>query len=137
MENTSLQIPRDLIDPIIEAHVSAAVLSALADKQGLMQRVVAQTLSAKVDSQGRKSDYNDAKPWIQWLTEECIREAVKKALQEAVAKNEEMVRDAIVKELQKKNSPLVRQLVSGMTSAFTNPSNLNWRLNVVLEERKA
>jgi hypothetical protein len=139
-ENPTLQIPKDIIEPIITAHVSAAILSAFADKSKLMEVAVAQVLNAKVDKDNGKptsSSYN-ATSYIQWLMESVVRKAVANAIEEQVGLHKEELKKAIAAELGlgKKYTPLAKQLVNGMCSAMSHPDLLRYRIKVEFDDKK-
>jgi len=131
----TFQIPKDVIEPIIQAQVSSAVLAALGDKTGIVERAVAAVLNMKVDIDGKTSTYgghNDV-PWVQWLMRDCVRKATRLAVEEFFAQNKELVKTQIAAELRKKNSPMAKQLINAMVGAVTNESTLKYRLNVTVE----
>lgn len=130
----TFKIPRDVIEPIIQAHVQKAVIDALADRGALVSEAVRRVLSMKVDTEGRFDSYGRGGEWVAWMVRDCICKATRAAIEDEMVKHKVAIDNLIIKELQKRNSPLMRQLVNGMTSAFTNPENLKWRLKVSYEE---
>jgi hypothetical protein len=134
-EEPTFKIPRDVIEPIIQAQVSAAVVNALADKSRLVEEAVAQVLNCKVGDDGKPSDYR-AIPWVQWVMKDCIKRAAKEAIEQSIAGHGEVIRKCIIAELIKKNSPLLKQLVNALTTGMTNPDNLKWRLDISMSENK-
>ena len=135
-EASTFQIPKDVIEPIIQAHVSAAVTAALADRSRLMEEAVSQVLNMKVDSQGRPENYSSSIPWIQWVMKECLKKAVRGAIEAELGKQESQIKAHIVTELQRKNSPMIKQLVAGMITAITHPDNLRYRLNITVDGKE-
>lgn len=139
-ENPTLQIPKDIIEPIITSHVSAAVLAAFADKSKLMEVAVAQVLNLKVDKDNGRpstSSYN-ATTYIQWLMESVVKKAVAAAIEEQVSLHKEELKKAIAAELGlgKKYTPLAKQLVNGMCSAMSHPDLLRYRIKVEFDDKK-
>lgn len=133
-DEPTFKIPRDVIEPIIQAHVSSAVAAAMGDKSAILQEAVAQILNQKVGDDGRPSDYR-AIPWIQYVMKDALKKATRAAIEEEIGKNENVIRAAIVKELKKgETSALVRQLITAMTGAFTKEDNLRFRLSVEVSD---
>lgn len=129
-DSPTFQIPKDVIEPIIQAHISAAIVSALSGRERLIEHAVTQVLTQKVDSDGKPSNYSSSVQFVQWAMQNAVRKAVTAMLETEFAKQEEAIRALLTAELKKSKSPLVKQLVEGMTKAFTDPGNLKWRLKV-------
>ena len=55
-EDPTFKIPRDVIQPIIEAKVSSALLEALGDQQWLVRNCISTVLEQKVNDQGGKCE---------------------------------------------------------------------------------
>ena len=139
-DNPTFQIPKDIIEPIITAHVSAAVLAAFADKSKLMEVAVAKVLNNKVEKDSGKtttSDYNST-TYIQWLMESVVKKAVATAVEEQVGVHQEELKKAIASELGlgKKYTPLAKQLINGMCSAMVHPDLLRYRIKVEFDDKK-
>jgi hypothetical protein len=135
MSNPTLQIPKDIIEPIIQAEITRSIVEAMGPKQAVMQHAIASILNMSVDSDGKPSSYN-GRPWIDWIIGKEIREAATAAIVEHLAAHGEAIKKQLAAEMAKKNSPLVKQLVEGMVGAMTHPDALKWRLNVTFDERK-
>ena len=134
-ENPTFQIPRDVIEPIIQAHVSTAIAGALSGYQNLVEKTVAFILNQKVDDHGKPSTYNSAKSFIEWAVKDSIETATKEILHEALEKNKTILISEIKKELQKKNSPIARQLAESMAGAISNVPTWNIHLNMEIKNR--
>lgn len=122
-QQPSLTIPKDIIEPIVKAHMQAALAEALGDKSKLLEQMAAQVLNAKVDCNGRPPSYrsDEAGTFIEVTLANELREAVRTVLREELDKHKERIRAAIVAELQKKNSPIVKAMVEGLlTGVVTN-----------------
>jgi hypothetical protein len=111
-ENPTFQIPKDIIEPIIQAHVSAAVVSALGENKKIVEMAISRVLNQKVNSDGNTSGYvyNNSPTFIQWLMSKAVRSAVEKAVVEQVATYQDELKKAIAAELGigKKYSPLAK-----------------------------
>jgi hypothetical protein len=135
MSNPTIQIPQDIIEPIIQAEITRAVFEAMGPKHVVLEKAVASILTMSVDSEGKPSSYN-GKPWIDWVVGKAVRDAAQAAITEHIATHGEVIKKQLAAELAKKNSPLVKQLIEGMVGAITHPDALRWRLNVSFDEKK-
>lgn len=135
MANPTFEIPKDIINPIIQAHVNEAVIRALDGPQQLVTRAIAGVLQTNVDSEGKPSSYGSSRPWIDWVIGDCIKRAARAAIEEFVATQKDRIKDELVAQLSTKNSPLVKQLVEQMAGAIASENNLKWHLNVTCEQR--
>lgn len=130
MAQPTFSIPQDVITPIIQAQITAAVAQAMGPQARVMEQAVAGILSTKVDERGTPGNYSSNKPWIEWAVGEAIRAAAKAAIEQFVAEQQEAIKAALVKDLSKKNSPLLKSLMDGMISGVFRADNLKYRLNI-------
>jgi len=128
----TFQIPKDVIEPIIQMHISAAVATALGDKSEILNAVISQVLNQKVDEQGKPCNYaHHNVTYIQWLMQTAIRDAVKQAIVEEVVKHKESLRAALAKELGTPGkSRLAKALLDGMIAGFVHQETLRYRVEV-------
>ena len=129
-DSPTFQIPKEVIEPIIQAHVTTAVTTALGGQARLLEAAITGVLTQKVDSDGKPSRYSSDTQFIQWALREAVCNAVQRCLQEEVAKHEEQLRELLVAQLRKSNSPLVKNLVEGMTKGLINACGSKWQLSV-------
>lgn len=130
----TFQIPKDVIEPIIQSHVAAAVSTALGGHALMVEKAVAQALNVKVDSEGKQSGYRSDIPWLQWVMGECVRKAALEAVQEALIEQQGRIKKEIARELQKVNSPLAKRLIESMAGAIADHDALKYRLTVNIEK---
>lgn len=130
MTAPTFQIPTDVIEPIIQAHVTTAIITALGGHQHLMERAITGVLTQKVNSEGKPSNYGSDIQYIQWAMQTAVTNAVTKVLQEEVAKQEDQIRALLTAELRKSKSPLVKQLIEGMTKGVVNATQNKWQIKV-------
>lgn len=131
-DSPTFQIPKEVIEPIIQAHVTTAVINALGGQGRLVEQAIAMVLTRKVGSDGTDSRYNSSTDptFLTWALQNAIRNAVQRALQEEVAKHEEQIRKMLAAELHKSKSPLVMQLVEGMTKGIVEATKSQWQIKV-------
>lgn len=129
-DSPTFQIPKEVIEPIIQAHVTSAVTAALGGQGRLLEAAITGVLTQKVDSNGKPSNYGSDIQFMQWAMREAVCNAVQRSLQEEVAKHEEQIRELLVAQLRKSNSPLVKNLVEGMTKGVIDACSNKWHLSV-------
>lgn len=132
--NPTFQIPKDVIEPIIQAHVALAVSTALGDGSKLMESAVKQVLEEKVNDKGERSCYNSDIPWIQWTMHNAVRQAVKQTLEAELLKYRDAIKKQLVVMLQKKNSKLINELVEGMAGAMVDPDVFKYRMRIEFDK---
>jgi len=140
MENNklpTLQIPQDVIQPIIEAHVRDAVLRSFEGYKPAVDALIASVLNVKVNSNGSpvtdRYQMDAAPRWIDWALGSVIRDAVKKALTSKVDEMRGKLETHLAAELSKKNSPLAKQLAVSLLKNFAGRETLNYRLTVLVD----
>ena len=135
MSNATLQVPTDLIDPIIRAEVSKAIIEAMGGKAALLTAAIAGILATKVDFEGKPSSYrsDNYKTWLDWAVGNAVRAAAKEAIQETMAQQKDAIKKEMVRQIQTKNSPLVRQFVEGVVNAATAPDVLKYRISIAYD----
>lgn len=133
-ETASVNIPKDMIEPVIKAHIQAAIVSALGDGRALIEAAVQRILTEKVDENGKPSSYSNARPLADFLLRQCIQTAAKEVILEELPKHKEAIRASIKANLARRNSPLIKQFVNGMVGALTNADRLKYRIQVDFNE---
>ena len=130
METASLQLPKDLIEGAIQREVSLAIAKALGDRVQILDQVVQRVLTQKVDDGGKPTSYGHSLEFVQWAVNKALQDAVKRAINEEIGKYGEVIRKSIADQLSRKNSPLLKQLVDGMTTGIVTALGDKWRLTV-------
>lgn len=138
MSNPTIQIPQDVIQPIIQANISAAITQAMGDRTGVVNKVIEQILNVRVDGDGKIDTYssNRSMSWVDWAVGNALRTAAKEAINQAIAEQQDVIKQHIATQLQRKNSPLIKQLVEGMMTGVFDASKCNYRLNVTHESTR-
>lgn len=126
----SLTVGEDLVTPVIEAKIQAAIVEALGGQGAVIERLVAETLERKVP----KGDYG-YKQWtlLEKICHETLTKAVEAAVQEWAKSHVEKIKAECLKQITSKKgmSSLVEQMLSGLA----NVASSHWRLTVSLPER--
>lgn len=130
-EQASLQLPKDLIEPIINAHIQAALAQAFGGQEKILQKIAQQLLNQPVDYQGKptNSSYEKKGTWIEVNLQLAFHQAMKDVIAAELEKHKEILKKAMSEQLKKTNSPLVKAMVEGMCNgAVTN--GLKYHLQV-------
>lgn len=80
MEKSTIEIPNDIIQPIVEAKVQAAMIEALGGYERLVETAVAQVLNQKVDpTNGQPERYSNSQnpTWFKWAMNDCVKRAAR------------------------------------------------------------
>lgn len=130
----TLQIPADVINPIIEAHVRDAVLRAFDGYQPAVQKLISSVLNVRVNASGRPETdryrMDEAQPWIDWALGEVVRESVLTAIRAKVGEMQAQLEKHIAAELSKKNSPMAKQVAESLLKGFGNIAKCSYALKV-------
>ena len=137
-DQPTFQIPKEIIEPIINAHVTDAVIKALDGEGKVVSTAILAILNASVDAEGKPERYSSshAKPWIDWVIGDCIRKSARAAIEELLTVHADKLKASLLREMSQKNSLLVKQLINGMVGAMTHPDTLKWRINVAYDEKR-
>jgi dsDNA-binding SOS-regulon protein len=128
-EMVSLQINEDMVKPILEKQIQAAIVANIGDPEKLIQKVVATALSQKVNKEGKIDQYDsyNTYDYLEVLTGQAIRKAAKEALGEWLAENQELLKIAVTKEL---NKPArLKSIVGAFADAAENSFKCDWQFN--------
>jgi hypothetical protein len=131
-EMPTLNIPKDVIEPIIQANITAAIASALGDKLPNLERAIERILYLKVNDDGQvdRYDSNRGKPWIEWAVSDALRKHAKAAIDEALKLHADEIGKHLRAQLVKKNSPLLKQIADAMAGALVDANRLRFNVNV-------
>jgi hypothetical protein len=134
-DNPTFQIPKDVIEPIIQAQISAAVLAALQPTGRVLEQAVSAVMQTKVDSEGKPERYSGhGKPWIDWVVADCIQKSARSAIEQFLTEQQKVIRASIAKQLTARNSPLAKQLIEGMLAGLISESTLRYRIHVTADK---
>lgn len=131
-ENATLQLPKDLIEAVINQEIQKSIALALSDKQVFIQAVTS-VLTSKVDGDGKyTNDSWRSRPYIEHAVDTAIKQAVKDVIATEIVSFKEQIKTLIAADLKRKNSPLLQNLVDVMTKGIVDASASSYRLEVVM-----
>jgi len=128
MAGMTLQVDKCLVEPVIKAQIQAAIVRELGQTERLVEKVVAQALTVKVNSEGKhsKSSYRNEFTYLNWLTGDVIRRAAKEAIREYIEEVRDEIKVEVAKQIRKRSNDFATALVSGLADAL----KASWRFDV-------
>jgi hypothetical protein len=136
-QSPTLQIPQDVIQPIIDAHVTAEIAKALGAGT-VVRTAVENILQTRVDSEGKIDTYHNrqnTRPWIDWAVADALKKRVQSIIIETIEKQSDTIRDQVAAQLRMKNSPLVKQIAEGVAKVALSPDRLKYSIEVKADIR--
>lgn len=137
MSAPTFQIPQDVIQPIIQANITAAIAQALGGSANVLEKAISTILSTQVDGEGKPSSYShhSHRSWLDWAVGDAIRKAARAAIEEQIGTLQSALKEQMVAQLTKKNSPLIKQIAEGLAAGAFSPEAIKWRLTISPESR--
>jgi hypothetical protein len=134
----SVSIPKELIEPVIKAHVAEAIAKALDNSGHLMRVVVDKIMMQHVDSNGRPSSSSyDKDTWLDWAVGNTIKAAALKAIEETIVQSGDAIKATLVKQLQAKNSPLMRSLADALCTGVFKTEHLKYAISIQIKDGRS
>lgn len=124
-ETASVNIPTDLIKPVIEAEVQAAIIRGLGHSDQLIRNMVTHILERKVDENGKDCHYS-RENLLDVLAKKAIKDAVKLMVDEWVKSQMPFIQKQLETELSKKKNGLAALMTQGLADALKS----GWRFQV-------
>ena len=134
----SLEINEDMVRPILETQIQAAIVSQLGDQDKLIEAIVKKALSEKVDSDGKRDKYDsyNKHDYLEVLASKSIRTAAKDALAEWLETNSHKVKTAVLKELETPSRQ--RSIAVAYADAIETSLKCSWTMgcNISFERKE-
>lgn len=138
MENNliNLGISPELVKPIVEQHIKAAITEAFGGSEKVIEKVINGILTQKVTANGSVSNYNSENKfnWIDVVLTNTIREVAKEAIKEEVTKNTSVIKDAIIEQLRSKEGS--DKVASAILDCINDTFKDSWRSNITISLEK-
>ena len=124
--NATVNIPKDILEPIVRAQVAAGIAAAIGDPAKIIEGVVEHALAQKVDSDGRISKYSSDNKYniVEIMAKKAIHETVQEAVEDWISEQRPAILEQVKKSLSRKQTAFAKALVDGMVSA----AKQNWNL---------
>ena len=127
MTDATVNIPKDVLEPIIHAQVAAGITAAIGDPAELIRKIVEVAMKRKVDADGKvnSSSYYNTHNMVELLAEKAIHQVVRETIIAGVDEQRPAIKDSVRKALARKASPFAKALMDGLTKSMTQ----NWSFN--------
>jgi hypothetical protein len=130
-DQIDIKVSQDLVKPIIEAKIKAAIIQALDGEKKILEGILDAYMMQKVDERGKPgSGYNSDKPRIDWLLTSCIEDALRDAIKEHLSQNQEQFTQEFLKYFQSKRGSNL--IVKAMQEGLLESMSSNWRFSIGL-----
>ena len=120
-------VSENLILPILEAKVQAAIIEALGDERSLIERVVTAALTKKI----KPDQYSHKEvPWIEHVCQNVIQAAARDAIEQWAGSQKEAITQEFLRQLKtrKTSSSVVGAMIEGLNAAASH----KWKFSVEL-----
>jgi hypothetical protein len=126
-EQASVNIPKDLLEPIIRQHIQAGVVAAVGDPAKLIETVIERMLKQKVNREGKveSNECYNRYDLIELVAQDAIHKAAKAAVEAYVNDQRPAIEAAVRKAIERKTGAFAKALVDGLVSACKQ----SWKLN--------
>ena len=134
-EIVSMSVGKDVIKPIVEAKIQAALVDALGGNGLLVENAVRAIINTKVDDKGSftTSDYY-GKPLIEWLCQYLIKQAAEQAIRTHIEKQKDFLVREFERQFAKKSKTIAESMVAGILDS--TKSTWSFNLGVSYKEKK-
>jgi hypothetical protein len=128
-------VPQDLVKPVIEAEIHAAIAKSLGGNEKIIASAVTQILSMKVDSNGNRDShgYSSSKTLIEWLASQAITTAAKKAIELWASDHAREIEAEIGKQLKKQTPCIARAMIESVIKSSSD----KYGIKVIFEADKS
>lgn len=135
-DTVSLNISKDIVNPIVEAKVKEAIMEAMGGRDQIIDKMVNLIINQKVDRDGRPSNSSyDKETYLDFVVTNQIKKAIQEELTTQISIASEAIKDSLVKNIQtKKGANMVAMaLLSGMNKTFEN----SWtsKIDVIINQK--
>lgn len=121
--NVSLTISKEIVTPIVQAKIQEAILAAMGGKDVLIEKVVHNIFTQKVNEKGSISGYSSENKytWIDVVITNQIQEAVKDQMKLVLAECGDKIKKEIMKQLSSKKG--IEQFAASLLDQTTKISD--------------
>lgn len=128
MSGLTVDIDQGLVEPIIRAHIEAAIVCQLEQDENLIPKLVQAALAHKVDHDGKRSKYSSDNKYlyIDMLCKKAIQSAARQAMKEYIGENTERLQVEVKKQLESHTGTLAKIFVDSLVGGLKS----EWRFSV-------
>lgn len=136
-EMVSLGVNPELITPIIEKEIKAAVISCMGGAEKVLDQIVTSLLNQKVDKDNGRptnSSYNSCS-YLEYHFTQRIEEAIKQEIGTQIQEASGAIKDCIIRSLRTKAGS--EKIANAMLTAFLNTMEHTWssKISISFEDK--
>lgn len=122
------QVDDNLVRPVVEAEIRAAIVRQLENIDDLVPKLVKAVLLAKVNSDGKVSDrdYNNRYDLLDIMCRDAIQQAAKVAMMEYIEESADELRVEVKRQIEASSSRLAKIFVNSLIGSLES----SWRFTV-------
>lgn len=128
LANLNIEIDADVVNAIVQRKVEEAIKESMVNKDDVLDRLVKQMLTLKVNGDGKPTEYQGV-PYIEWAAREAMRRAVKTGLDAAFEKKQAEITAKVQAQIERSSNKLAQALVSGLADSL----KASWSSTVKVE----
>lgn len=119
--NATVNIPNDVIEPIVRQQVIAGIIAQIGDPEKLIAGVVDRALKQKVGRDGNvsSSSYQNEHDLIETVSKNAIHSVTRQCIEEWVEEMKPKIQEQVKKALARKQSAFAKAMVDGMQEAMS------------------
>jgi hypothetical protein len=131
----TVNIPKDVIDPIVRAEIASAIARAMGDSATLVREMVSNLINIKCDRDGKISEYHSSNKfsYVEVAVGKLLREMIEQELQAVLESKRNEVRKELAAQLAKRNSKLVQQLANAFAESMCGSVKYGLKFSVSVE----
>ena len=125
MSNVNITVDDDLVTPIVESKIAAAIVQELDKTPHLIEKIVMAALNENVDpASGKVSTSYNSVSYIQWLASDAVRAAAKEAMHEYIVKKRTAIKKEMKKQLELHTDDFATLICRGLEESL----KADWKL---------
>ncbi len=138
MSDVNLSISTEVVKPIIEAKIQAAIVAALGDNKSMVESVVGMVLQMKVDKDCKRStyDYENKYSFIEALCMKEIAEATRTAIKEYFQNHSELVKNAMKKYLSRNTDTIAESFIKQLIRTSGDSTYNHYTVEIKPKEKE-
>jgi len=115
-----VNIGQDLIGPIVEAKIQAAITSSLTNPKDLVNEMITRILSQKCDAEGKVNSYSSYNKYtmVDMVCRNALQRATKAAMEEWVSENTKLLKDTLKKQIAASPAKFAKVFLDGLAGSL-------------------
>lgn len=123
----SLNIDNKQIEALLKTQMETQIAGVLAQHSDrLIEEIVRQTLTIRVDREGKPCSYGNTEPYVVWASRKAIQSAVDEAIREMIEKSKPQIKAALKRHMKAHPDKLVNAMADGVLGAMSR----SWSFSV-------